>query len=89
MWIRGPHPCWKAQKALEDARIPYEVIQHPPRRGKREYIASRTGQRKLPVLEFEDGTMLREDSTAMAARIRAGDLTPPPPDQLLQPPFAG
>jgi hypothetical protein len=36
-----------------------------------------TGQRKLPFVEFEDGTVLREASKDMAARIRSGQLWPP------------
>jgi hypothetical protein len=74
MWIRGPHPCWRVQKALQDAGIDHEVVQHPPRRGKREGLEAKSGQRKLPVIEFEDGTMLREESKDLAARIRAGQL---------------
>jgi glutaredoxin len=74
MWLRGPHPCWRVQKALDEAGVPYEVVQHPPRRGKRDTLESKSGQRKLPVLELEDGTMVREESKDFAARIRAGDL---------------
>jgi len=32
---------------------------------------------KLPVIEFEDGTTLREESKDLAARIRAGQLSGP------------
>lgn len=75
MWIRGPHPCWKVQKALEEAGIPYEVIQHPPfPRGRRNALEAKSGQRALPVIEFEDGTTLREDSKDLVARIGAGRL---------------
>jgi hypothetical protein len=35
-----------------------------------------TGQRKLPFVEFEDGTVLREESKDLAARIRRGELRP-------------
>jgi hypothetical protein len=31
----------------------------------------------LPVIEFEDGTMLREESSDLVARIREGRLAPP------------
>jgi glutaredoxin len=75
-WIRGPHPCWRVQKALNEAGIEYEVIQHPPRSGKRDALQAKSGQRKLPVIEFEDGTTLREESKDLAARIRAGELEP-------------
>ena len=33
-----------------------------------------SGQRKYPVIEFEDGRVYREESTQMAERIRAGEL---------------
>jgi hypothetical protein len=36
-----------------------------------------TGQRKLPFIEFEDGTILRE-SSEIAARARAGTLLQTP-----------
>jgi glutaredoxin len=89
MWIRGPHPCWRVQKALQEAGIDHEVVEHPPRRGKRDEIAARTGQRKLPVIEFEDGTLLREDSSDMVARIHAGNLKVPPPEELTPSPLDG
>jgi hypothetical protein len=78
MWARGPHPCWKVQHALDDAGIPYEVVKHPPfPRSRRGELEAKTGQRKLPAIEFEDGTTLREESKDLAARIRAGQLSGP------------
>lgn len=74
-WIKGPHPCWKVQKALDEADIPYEVVQHSPLRGRRPEVETKTGQRKLPALEFEDGTTLREESKDLAARIRGGGMS--------------
>jgi glutathione S-transferase len=76
-WIRGPHPCWSVQKALEEAGVPYELVKHPPLRGKRDELEAKSDQRKLPVIEFEDGTSLREESNDLAARIRAGQLRGP------------
>jgi hypothetical protein len=29
------HPCWKVQKALDDAGIDYELVKQPLRRSKR------------------------------------------------------
>ncbi len=26
LWVKGPHPCWKVQKALDQAGIQYEVV---------------------------------------------------------------
>jgi glutaredoxin len=78
MWFRGPHPCWRVQKALDDAGVEYEVVQHPAfPRGRRKELEAKTGQRALPAIEFEDGATLREDSKDLAARIRAGRLTSP------------
>jgi hypothetical protein len=72
----GGHPCWKVQKALDDAGIPYEVIKQPFRRSKRIALEQRSGQRLLPAIEFEDGAILREESNDLVARIRAGELQP-------------
>ena len=75
MWIKGPHPCWKVQKALDETGVPYEVVEHPPLRGRRDRLEALSGQRKLPVLEFEDGRVVREESSELAARIRSGELS--------------
>lgn len=78
MWIKGPHPCWKVQKALDESGVPYEIVTHPPLRGRRKDLEAKSGQRKLPVIEFEDGRTLREESSDLAARIRRGELETPP-----------
>jgi glutathione S-transferase len=75
-FIKGPHPCWKAQKALDDAGIDYVVVLHSPLRPRRPEVEEMTGQRKLPFIEFEDGTILRE-SSEIAARAKAGTLVQP------------
>lgn len=74
-FIKGPHPCWQVQKALEEAGIDYEMVKHPafPRSRRKEYIAL-TGQKLFPAIEFEDGRVLREESKDLAARIREGRL---------------
>lgn len=68
------HPCWKVQKALDDARIEYEIVKQPFRKSKRTDFVQRSGQRFVPALELEDGTILREESDVLAARIRDGRL---------------
>jgi glutathione S-transferase len=65
------HPCWKVQSALDEAGIEYEVVKQPIRKSKRTDFIERSGQRLLPAIELEDGTVLREESTDLAARIRA------------------
>ena len=74
VWIKfGGHPCWRVQKALDDAGIEYEVDRMPwP--GNREETERRTGQKKYPWIEFEDGSIYREESQDMAATIKAGKL---------------
>jgi len=68
------HPCWKVQQALEEAGVEYELVKGPLRRGKRDEIERLSGQRKYPVIELEDGSGYRDESAAMAERIRAGEL---------------
>jgi glutathione S-transferase len=75
MWVKiNAHPCWKVQKALDDEGIEYEVVKGPLRGSKRDDLERLSGQRKYPVIEFEDGRVLREESKDMAERIRAGAL---------------
>jgi glutathione S-transferase len=68
------HPCWKVQKALDEQGIEYEVVKGPLRPGKRDELEQLSGQRKYPTIEFEDGSTYRDESKAMAERIRAGEL---------------
>jgi glutathione S-transferase len=75
MWVKGPHPCWKVQQALDEAGVEYEVVKHPafPRGRRTEYIAL-TGQKLFPAIELEDGRVIREESRDLTARIREGRL---------------
>jgi glutathione S-transferase len=68
------HPCWKVQKALDEAGVEYEVVKGPLRPGKRDELEELSGQRKYPAIEFEDGSVYRDESEAMAERIRSGKL---------------
>jgi glutathione S-transferase len=75
MWVKiDAHPCWRVQKALDEQGIEYEVVKGPLRPGKRDELEQVSGQRKYPVIEFEDGRSYREESADMAAKIRAGEL---------------
>ena len=75
MWVKiGGHPCWRVQKALDEAGVEYEVVKHPVRRGKRDDYEKLTGQKVLPAIELEDGRWIREDSKDLAARIKEGRL---------------
>ncbi len=77
--------CSRVQSALDDMGIEYEVVSHPISRRKRQGIIELSGQKYYPVIEFEDGSIYREQSKDMAATIRAGKLdekrgTPATPD---------
>ena len=71
--IKG-HPCWRVEKALMDMGIEYERVPGPRRRDEREAIIAGTGQKLYPAIEFEDGTIYREESKEMARTIREGRL---------------
>jgi glutathione S-transferase len=75
LWAKlGGHPCWRVQKALDDAGIEYEIVKGPYRRGDRNELEQLSGQRSYPVIVFEDGVAYREQSKDMTARIKAGKL---------------
>ena len=76
MWARfGPHPCWKVQKALDEAGVDYEVVPGPwPSRKGRTEVINGTGQSSYPAIQFEDGSWYREESKDMARTIREGRL---------------
>jgi hypothetical protein len=59
-WVKGPHPCWRVEKALIDSGIEYERVPE-----------AWLGERKTMV---EDGRWYREESKDMAEAIRAGRL---------------
>ena len=66
--------CWRVQRALDEQGIPYEVVKQGWGKGKRPEVQKLSGQNKLPVIEFADGTAYRAESKDMAARIREGRL---------------
>ena len=72
--LKGPHPCWKVQKALDDAGVEYTVVKGPLRRSKRTELKALTGQDRYPAIEFEDGTAIRRESSELAEMIRSGQL---------------
>ena len=75
VWVKlQGHPCWKVQSALDDQGIDYVIVKGPLRRGKRVEIQEMTGQEQYPVIQFEDGSVSREESREMAETIRAGKL---------------
>ena len=80
-WRFGP--CWRVQNALDEHGIEYEVVNGPLRPGKRADLRRLSGQQLYPVIEFDDGSIYREESKEMAATIRGGRLE----EKRLQPPL--
>ena len=76
MWVKiSAHPCWKVQKALDDAGIEYVVIKHPVARSKRTDYIELTGQNLFPAIELEDGTVIRRESSELVELIKSGRLS--------------
>jgi hypothetical protein len=77
-WVKvGGHPCWRVEKALIDAGVEYERISGPAlpwQRKQRAKLVELTGQDRYPAIQFEDGSVYRDESSQMAATIRAGKL---------------
>jgi len=74
-WVKlGGHPCWRVQKALDEQGVEYEVVAGPWWPSKRTELERLSGQRKYPVIEFDDGSTYRAESKEMAQRIRDGRL---------------
>jgi glutaredoxin len=75
MWVKlDGHPCWRVQKALDEEGVEYEVVGHPWAPWKRDELERLSGQKKYPVIEFEDGSVYREESKEMAETIKSGRL---------------
>jgi hypothetical protein len=74
IWVKLPgHPCWRVQKALDDQGVDYEIVKEEWR-GDRANTVEHTGEKKYPWIEFDDGSVYREESKDMAETIRAGRL---------------
>jgi glutathione S-transferase len=72
-FIKGPHPCWQVQKALDDAGVRYEKVLGPVRRSRRDDLVALTGQNLYPAIELDDGTVVKAESKELVGRIRAGE----------------
>ena len=75
-FLKGDHhACARVWKALDEKGIEYELVKNPGLpKGRRKELERISGQRTLPVIEFEDGSTYREESKDMAATIREGRL---------------
>ena len=67
-------PCFKVQKELDKANVPYEIVKQGFKKGTRPDVEKLSGQSKLPVIEFADGTPYRAESSDMAERVSSGRL---------------
>ena len=77
MWAKfDGHPCWRVQKALDEAGLEYQLVKEGSalKGSSRTQTIEQTGQRKFPWIEFEDGSVYREESMDMAETIRSGKL---------------
>jgi hypothetical protein len=77
LWVKGPHPCWKVQEALDEAGVQYEIVEEKYF-GPRERTVEQTGKKRFPWIEFDDGSVYREESKDMAQRVRDGKLDESP-----------
>ena len=68
--------CWRLQKALDEKGVEYEVVKHGYGKSEksRADVIALSGQKYLPVLELADGTPYREETDAMVAKLKSGDL---------------
>ena len=76
-WVKlEGHPCWRVQKALDEAGVEYVVVKEGSvfKGSSRGQTIEKTGQKKFPWIEFEDGSVYRDESKEMAETIRAGKL---------------
>ena len=77
-WVKvGGHPCWRVEKALIDMGIEYETVAGaamPWQRAGRAELIEKTGGNRYPAIEFENGSVYREESKAMERAIRSGRL---------------
>jgi hypothetical protein len=77
MWAKfGAHPCWRVQKALDAQNVEYELVKEGSafKSGSRGNTIEKTGQKRFPWIEFDDGSVYREESADMAKTIREGRL---------------
>src|SRR5947208_215870 len=74
-WAKfGAHPCWRVQKALDEQGVEYEVVQEGSafKSSSRPHTIEKTGQKKFPWIEFEDGErLILIDPIAVPDDVRA------------------
>ena len=74
-WVKiNADACWVVEKALKKQGIDYEVVKYGKPLAQRDEVERLSGQRLVPVIEFEDGSVYREESADMAQAIYDGNL---------------
>jgi hypothetical protein len=66
------HPCWRVESALRDMGIEYEIVRESFLRVRRSEVERLSGQRSLPIIEFEDDTAYRAESSEIADFLISG-----------------
>ena len=71
--------CWRMQQALDEQGVEYEVVKHGFGKSakSRSDVVQLSGQKFVPVLELGDGTIYREETNDMIAKLKAGQLPGP------------
>jgi glutathione S-transferase len=72
--------CGRVARALSEAGLEYETVRVPlsAKPGSRQDVMRLTGQPKVPVVVFDDGSAMH-DSARIVAHLRAGGSGPPDP----------
>ena len=71
--------CWRMQKALDEQGVDYEIVKHGWGKSEksRSEVVEMSGQKYVPVLELADGTIFREETDDMIAKLKSGELPGP------------
>ncbi|HET9073561.1 MAG TPA: glutathione S-transferase N-terminal domain-containing protein [Solirubrobacteraceae bacterium] len=71
--------CWRLQKALDEQGVEYEIVTHGFGKSEksRADVVQMSGQKYVPVLELADGTIYREETDDMVAKLKSGNLPGP------------
>jgi len=68
--------CWRLQRTLDEQGVEYEIVKHGYGKGEksRADVVKLSGQKYLPVLELPDGSVHREETDDMVAKVKSGEL---------------
>ena len=71
--------CWRMQQALDEQGVDYEIVKHGYGKSEksRSDVVELSGQKLVPVLELADGSVYREETDDMIAKLKSGDLPGP------------